>query len=228
MERLNCCEKEGCASYNHNNFYYYGSDKEGGATNTVPSIGENGNWFIGDVDTGISAKGIPGAIGPAGPQGEQGETGIPGPQGIQGPKGDTGANGLTGPKGETGDLNTESLILRPDLWTVGKEYNLGNRLYGCRYTGTITESAGVQSKTFLGGIGTSGRIAGSGGWWDSGDSYIVELGASYYTDGSLRSGITMSVNSTTNTSKTGDLHLHTIAKKSRVNCTYDIWVKYIK
>ena len=40
---------------------------------TSPYIGENGNWFVGELDTGVQAQGAQGA------------------QGEQGPKGDTGA-----------------------------------------------------------------------------------------------------------------------------------------
>lgn len=41
----------------------------------VPVIGENGNWWIGNEDTGIKAQGEPGEPGP---QGEKGEAGVPG------------------------------------------------------------------------------------------------------------------------------------------------------
>lgn len=44
-----------------------GKDGEGGLT---PHIGENGNWWVGDTDTGVSAKGIKGDPGPQGPPGE--------------------------------------------------------------------------------------------------------------------------------------------------------------
>jgi hypothetical protein len=49
-----------------------------------PQIGENGNWYIGDEDTGVSARGIKGETGPQGPQGPQGATGPQGPQGADG------------------------------------------------------------------------------------------------------------------------------------------------
>ncbi len=48
----------------------------------VPHIGENGNWFIGDTDTGVPANGADGA---------------------KGEKGDTGDSGKDGDKGEVGD-----------------------------------------------------------------------------------------------------------------------------
>lgn len=44
----------------------------GGTATNLPSIGENGNWFIGEEDTGIQAQG---AEDPAGPQGERGPAG---------------------------------------------------------------------------------------------------------------------------------------------------------
>ena len=63
-----------------------------GESGQTPFIGSNGNWWIGKEDTGISAE------GPQGPKGEQGIQGIQGEkgeQGIPGPKGDSGADGKT-------------------------------------------------------------------------------------------------------------------------------------
>ncbi|WP_342756906.1 hypothetical protein [Kineothrix sedimenti] len=72
----------------------------------TPVIGENGNWYVGNEDTGVKAEGIDGKdgeMGPEGPQGPKGEQGDVGPEGPQGLKGDTGAEGAQGPKGEKGD-----------------------------------------------------------------------------------------------------------------------------
>lgn len=44
-------------------------------TIATPVIGENGNWFIGNDDTGVNAKGLTGAEGVRGSKGEQGESG---------------------------------------------------------------------------------------------------------------------------------------------------------
>lgn len=42
-----------------------------GAPGTTPHIGENGNWWIGETDTGVNAEGQPGEVGPPGnPQGQ--------------------------------------------------------------------------------------------------------------------------------------------------------------
>jgi hypothetical protein len=59
-----------------------------GPAGTTPTIGSNGNWFLGSSDTGKPSRGA------TGPQGPKGNTGAQGPQG---PKGDTGARGPAGP-----------------------------------------------------------------------------------------------------------------------------------
>lgn len=56
-----------------------------GEDGITPHIGENGNWFLGDTDTGHPSRGEPG------PEGPKGDTG------PQGPKGDTGETGPAGP-----------------------------------------------------------------------------------------------------------------------------------
>ena len=57
-----------------------------GADGITPTIGDNGNWYLGSTDTGKPSRG------------EKGETGLQGPQGDVGPKGETGA---TGPAGQS-------------------------------------------------------------------------------------------------------------------------------
>lgn len=70
-----------------------------GPSGASPYIGENGNWFVGELDTGVQAQGAQGPKGEQGPQGAQGPQGVKGPKGDQGPQGDTGA---TGAQGDTG------------------------------------------------------------------------------------------------------------------------------
>ena len=89
-----------------------------GADGITPTIGDNGNWFLGATDTGkpsrgekgdTGEKGEKGAAGATGPTGPKGDIGPQGPQGEIGPKGDTGAQGPQGemgpqgPRGEKGD-----------------------------------------------------------------------------------------------------------------------------
>ena len=90
-----------------------------GPAGTTPTIGSNGNWYLGSSDTGKPSRG---ATGPQGPQGEKGATGAQGPQGpkgatgAQGPKGDTGA---TGAKGATGPAGTTPTIGSNGNWFLG-------------------------------------------------------------------------------------------------------------
>ena len=74
-----------------------------GPSGASPYIGENGNWFVGELDTGVQAQGAQGPKGEQGPQGAQGPKGEQGPQGVQGPKGDQGPQGDTGAIGAKGD-----------------------------------------------------------------------------------------------------------------------------
>jgi len=85
-------------------------------------IGENGNWWNGDKDLGITAQGPQGEQGYRGPQGVRGEQGIQGPQGEQGIQGPQGEQGIQGPQGEQGVQGPqgESPYIGPNgNWWVG-------------------------------------------------------------------------------------------------------------
>ena len=76
---------------------YNGSDVGfKGADGITPTIGANGNWYIGSTDTGKPSRGEKGA---AGAQGAQGIQGIQGEKGEKGEKGDMGADGYTPVRG---------------------------------------------------------------------------------------------------------------------------------
>ena len=64
-----------------------GADGEDGEDGITPTIGNNGNWYLGSTDTGKPSRGEQGI------QGIQGEQGPQGIQGIQGPAGADGADG---------------------------------------------------------------------------------------------------------------------------------------
>ena len=76
-----------------------GATGPAGADGISPHIGSNGNWYLGDTDTGNPSRG---EEGPQGPRGETGLQGVQGQIGPQGPKGDTGDTGPAGPTGATG------------------------------------------------------------------------------------------------------------------------------
>lgn len=98
-----------------------GSDGKDG---TTPTIGDNGNWYLGDTDTGkpsrgaAGAKGADGADGKDGAKGDKGDPGDKGDKGdaftyadftaeqlaaLKGAKGDKGAPGEKGDKGDPGE-----------------------------------------------------------------------------------------------------------------------------
>ena len=64
-----------------------GEDGVDGKDGNTPFIGENGNWWIGETDTGVKAAGTVGEKGDKGDKGDKGE------KGDKGDKGDAGQNG---------------------------------------------------------------------------------------------------------------------------------------
>ena len=102
-----------------------GQNGQNGADGLTPYIGSNGNWWIGDVDTGVKAQGPAGQNGTNGTNGTNGQDGLTpyignnghwwigdtdtgvdaqgpqGEQGIQGPAGQDGSNGTNGQDGLT-------------------------------------------------------------------------------------------------------------------------------
>ena len=52
-----------------------GADGAPGQDGITPTIGDNGNWYLGDTDTGKPSRGEEGPQGPRGPQGEPGPAG---------------------------------------------------------------------------------------------------------------------------------------------------------
>lgn len=67
-----------------------GTDGKDGIT---PTIGENGNWYLGDTDTGKPSRGATGPAGPAGVPGKDGPNGDPGVPGKDGVTPTIGSNG---------------------------------------------------------------------------------------------------------------------------------------
>lgn len=80
-----------------------GADGKDGADGITPTIGDNGNWYIGSTDTGNPSRGEQGPKGSIGPQGPQGDPGTPGTKGDPGTPGKDGAPGAKGDPGEKGD-----------------------------------------------------------------------------------------------------------------------------
>ena len=86
-----------------------GRDGINGQDGNTPYIGKNGNWFINEVDLGISAKGSPGPQGIPGPAG---------PQGLQGPQGDPGFELRPATEDEYLELTDEQKRDHTVLWVI--------------------------------------------------------------------------------------------------------------
>lgn len=85
----------------------------------TPHIGANGNWYLGDTDTGKPSRGEIGPQGPKGETGSQGPKGDTGDIGPQGPQGEQGPQGDQGPKGDTGETGPTGAGV-PDGGTAGQ------------------------------------------------------------------------------------------------------------
>lgn len=75
-----------------------GATGPAGKDGITPTIGANGNWYLGTEDTGKPSRGATGPQGTTGPQGAtgpQGETGPAGPDGAPGKDGSPGKDGVT-------------------------------------------------------------------------------------------------------------------------------------
>lgn len=73
-----------------------------GADGITPTIGANGNWYLGPTDTGKPSRGEKGEKGDPGKDGVNGETGPAGPRGEKGADGSNGKDGKPGEKGADG------------------------------------------------------------------------------------------------------------------------------
>ena len=131
-----------------------GTDGATGKDGKTPFIGENGNWWIGETDTGVKAAGVDGEKGEKGDPGEKGE------KGDKGDKGDKGQNGscagwFYGTLWTKGDLYKEDGAERPVGIKVYKEAESGgfvstymDEIYlkkGHTYSVTISASMELQS-----------------------------------------------------------------------------------
>lgn len=79
--------------------YFEGKD---GADGLTPFIGDNGNWWIGDIDTGVPAAGQDGKDGVDGRDGKDGVDGRDGKDGVDGQDGKDGKDGKDGRDGKDG------------------------------------------------------------------------------------------------------------------------------
>ncbi len=111
-----------------------GEQGEKGQDGLIPYIGANGNWWLGDMDTGVQAsvqgeKGEKGEKGDTGADGKDGANGVDGKNGTDGKDGVNGTNGKDGRDGKNGVgiakavINTNGELVL--TYTNGTTVNLG-------------------------------------------------------------------------------------------------------
>ena len=139
-----------------------GSDGKDGSNgqdghSPVVRIGEDGYWYIDDVNTGVKAQ------GEQGPQGNPGKDGTDGQTGPQGEKGDTGAQG---PKGEDGtSVLTGNGEPSSNLGKVGDSYiDLLSWDYYLK-----TENGWIKQGNIKGANGENGQTGSQGPQGEKGD-----------------------------------------------------------
>ena len=100
-----------------------GEKGESGADGLTPFIGENGNWWIGDTDTGVCAYGRDGQDGKDGKDGKDGEDGNDGLPGENGAPGSNGVNGAPGVSVSSLEINDDGELIVN--YSDGTSQNLG-------------------------------------------------------------------------------------------------------
>ena len=86
-----------------------------------PYIGDNGNWWIGDTDTGVKAKGEDGIDGTDGKNGVDGTNGTDGTDGKDGNDGKDGVDGNDG-IGQDGKNGLNGMTILKSEWKPGARY----------------------------------------------------------------------------------------------------------
>lgn len=106
-----------------------GQDGKAGVDGITPHIGDNGNWFVGDTDTGSPSRG---------------EDGLPGKDGSDGNPGKDGVDGQPGKDGYTPKRGT-------DYWTAADKLEIFKAVYP---VGAIYLSTASTNPATLFGFGT--------------------------------------------------------------------------
>ena len=123
-----------------------GADGEDGIT---PHIGENGNWFLGEEDTGKPSRGI---------QGEQGQAGQPGSDGEDGQDGIGFTTASAGtPTQSDGYTVTPITFNKTDGSNVVVNVSAKNGLDGSGGTGGTTDYSELENKPKINNIELSGN-----------------------------------------------------------------------
>lgn len=136
-----------------------GVDGQNGADGVTPHIGDNGNWFIGDNDTGKPSRGEKGEKGATGPKGPEG------PQGLQGPAGKDGQSFKI-----VGSVNTVGELPETSTVEAGTAYFVGTTTPRDVYVVNVETSSWVNQGKLQGPEGPKGEQGPQGVQGEKGDT----------------------------------------------------------
>ena len=133
----------------------------------TPTIGDNGNWYLGNTDTNKPSRG---EKGDTGARGEKGDTGAQGPQGEMGPQGPRGEKGNKGDAFTYSDFTAEQLAaLKGEKGDTGPQGPQGERgPQGAQGPKGDTGDVGPQGPK--GDTGATGATGSQGPKGDKGDT----------------------------------------------------------
>lgn len=158
-----------------------------GADGITPTIGDNGNWYLGDTDTNKPSRG---EQGPAGPKGDTGGTGPQGPRGEIGPQGPQGDVGPKGATGATGADGKSAYSYAQDGGYTGTEAEFAAKLaaeklpnpHSLNFTGAVNETYdGSSAKTIMIPSGGGGAFTASYTVEEEVTSYTLNIDTSKYS-----------------------------------------------
>ena len=190
-----------------------GEDGIDGADGLTPTIGDNGNWYLGDTDTGKPSRGIQGEQGIQGVQGEQGIQGIQGETGPQGPQGEpfTIKKTYSSVSEMNADFNNMTL---GDYVMIASSVEVEDnaKLY------TRGQSAWIFITDFSGATGIQGPQGERGPQGPQGEQGIQGIQGPQGVQGIAGNGIT----SITKTSTSGNVDTYTILFTNNNTTTFQI------
>lgn len=146
-----------------------------GKNGITPHVGENGNWYIGDTDTGQKAAGEDGATPEIGQDGNWyingQDTGKPS-RGEKGDKGEQGEQGLPGKDGAPGANATDEQVQQAvDAYMQGVDLD-------AKLAGKLDKQQGVENAGKVLVVGEDGNVV-PGETWGGGSEKQIELIESY-------------------------------------------------
>lgn len=190
-----------------------GVDGTDGQDGLTPTIGENGDWYIGGVDTGKPSRGVQGEQGVQGIQGIQGERGIQGETGPQGPQGEPFTIKKT--YSSVAEMNEDfnNMILGDYVMIASSvEVEDNAKLY------TRGQSAWIFITDFSGATGIQGPQGERGPQGVQGEQGIQGIQGPQGIQGIAGVGIT----SITKTSTSGNVDTYTILFTNNTTTTFQI------